>query len=156
METEFNRHWAEQGIERIYTSSTLTEAITTTAGYITESIEEIWRMMGSEDHDGDFHRFIDWVIEGLGENPSPDFRPLWKAMKEILDMTGQVADMEEWQVELEATQRLSPYIDPSKDRFDAVWMLLRQIISCLSGWLEGALEAVNEYTAGMQGYTTPS
>ena len=150
MQSELNLQWAELAIERIYKSSTLSEAISSTAGYITESIEEIWRMMGSEEHDRTFSHFIDWVIEGSGENSSPDFRPLWESMKEILDINEQIAGMEEWEVELVSTQRLSPYLDPSEDRLNAVWGLFRGIISCLLGWVDGTLKAVNEYRASMQ------
>ena len=151
METKLDRGWAEQAIERIYKNTTLRGAITMTAGYITDSIKEMWRLMDTEAHEQDFHRFIDWVIQGSTENDfSPDYRPVWGAMREILDMTLEIDGMEEWGVEFEATQRLAPYLDPQQDRLDGIWILFRQILSCLLGWVEGTLQAVIEWVESQE------
>ena len=144
METEFTFPWAEAAIDRIYNSANLREAINTTAGYITDIIDELRRLNRVVDEDAEYISFIDEIIRGLDDEMAKESRDLWEAAREFLRIYDILPDMEEWVMEFEATQRLAPYIDPQTDRLDGVWILLGNMIAHHQGWVEGELIGLEE------------
>ena len=144
METEFTFPWAEAAIDRIYNSSHLPEAITTTAGYLTDIIDELWRLNRVVDEDAEYLPFITEIIAGLDDETPQMSRDLWAAAREILKIYAMLPSMEEWEVEFEATQRLAPYLDPHMDRLEGVWVILGNMIAHHQGWVEGEASALTE------------
>ena len=144
METEFTFPWAEAAIDRIYNSANLREAITTTAGYLTDIIDELRRLNRVVDEDAEYISFIDDIIAGLDDETARESKDLWEAAREFLKIYAMLPSIEEWEVEFEATQRLAPYIDPQTDRLDGVWILLGNMIAHHQGWVEGELIGLEE------------
>jgi len=144
METEFTFPWAEAAIERIYNSTNLPEAITTTAGYLTDIIDELRRLNRVVDEDAEYISFIDDIIAGLDDETARESKDLWEAAREFLKIYAMLPSMEEWEVEFEATQRLAPYIDARMDRLEGVWVILGNMIAHHQGWVEGEASALTE------------
>ena len=139
MNTNFTFSWAEAAIDRIYNCTNLRTAITTTAGYLTDIVDELFRLNGVENGDAEYHSYIDELIECLDDDAARESRDLWEAAGKILQIYALLPVLEEWEVEHEATQRLAPYIDPKSDLLDGVWALLGNMIAHHQGWVEGEL-----------------
>ncbi|MCX8493995.1 MAG: hypothetical protein ORN23_07180 [Chthoniobacterales bacterium] len=144
METEFTFPWAEAAIDRIYNSTNLPEAITTTAGYLTDIVDEFWRLNRVVDEDAEYLPFINENIAGLDDETPQMSRDLLEASREILKIYAMLPSMEEWEVEFEATQRLAPYLDPQIDRLEGVWVILGNMIAHHQGWVEGEASELTE------------
>ena len=144
METEFTFPWAEAAIDRIYNSAHLPEAITTAAGYLTDIIDELWRLNRVVDEDAEYLPFITEIIDGLDEETPQMSRDLWEAALEILKIYAMLPNMEGWEVEFTATQLLGPYLDPQIDRLEGVWVILGNMIAHHQGWVEGEASALTE------------
>jgi hypothetical protein len=144
METEFTFPWAEAAIDRIYNSTNLPEAITTTAGYLTDIIDELRRLNRVVDEDAEYISFIDDIIAGLDDETARESKDLWEAAREFLKIYAMLPSMEEWEVEFEATQRLAPYLDPQMDRLEGVWVILGNMIAHHQGWVEGEASELTE------------
>jgi len=144
METEFTFPWAEAAIERIYNSGHLPEAITTTAGYLTDIVDELRRLNRVVDEDAEYISFIDDIIAGLDDETARESKDLWEVAREFLKIYAMLPSMEEWEVEFEATQRLAPYLDPQMDRLEGVWVILGNMIAHHQGWVEGEASALTE------------
>ena len=142
--TSFTFEWAEAAIERIYNSGHLPEAITTTAGYLTDIVDELWRLNRVVDEDAEYLPFIDDIIAGLDDETARESKDLWEAAREFLKIYAMLPSMEEWEVEFEATQRLAPYLDPQMDRLEGVWVILGNMIAHHQGWVEGEASALTE------------
>ncbi len=135
--------WAEEAIERVYNSTTLAEAITVTAGFITDIIDELNRLNDRE-HDTEYLPFIEEILEEA-DSSEPEYGWIfWTAAKAILEIYGGLPGKEACEVELESTRRLAPVLDPTKDRLDEVWILLGNVIAYLQGWTEGEAEGIRE------------
>jgi len=144
METEFTFPWAEAAIDRIYNCTNLPEAITTTAGYLTDIIDELRRLNRVVDEDAEYISFIDDIIAGLDDEIARESKDLWEAAREFLKIYAMLPSMEEWEVEFEATQSLAPYLDPQMDRLEGVWVILGNMIAHHQGWVEGEASALTE------------
>jgi len=145
METEFTSPWADAAIDRIYSSSNLREAITTTSSYISDIIEELRRLNCDENGDAEYLPFIDEIIELIDDGTLPECLAMWEATRATLEIYALIPGMQEWEVEFEATQRLAPYIDPQMDRLEGAWMLMGNIITHHQGWIEGEMDAIIEW-----------
>jgi hypothetical protein len=141
--TDLTFSWAEEAIERIYNSATLAEAISVTAGFITDIIDELNRL-NDRDKDPEYLLFIEGILKEV-DSLEPDYGWIfWTAAKEILEVYEGLTGKEAWEVEFESTKRLSPVLDPSKDRLEEVWVLLGNVIAYLQGWTEGEAEGIRE------------
>jgi hypothetical protein len=135
--------WAEEAIERVYNSTTLTEALAVTAGFVTDIIDELNRLHDRE-QDVEYLSFIEGILKDI-DSLEPEYGWIfWTAAKEILDIYEGLPGKEEWEVEFESTRRLAPVLDPTKDRLEEVWILLGNVIAYLQGWTEGEAEGIRE------------
>ena len=144
MKTEFTFPWAEAAIDRIYNSTNLPEAITTTAGYLTDIVDELWRLNRVVDEDAEYISFIDDILAEIDDETARESKDLWEVAREILKIYAMLPSMEEWEVEFEATQRLAPYLDPHMDRLEGVWVILGNMIAHHQGWVEGEASELTE------------
>lgn len=142
-ETNFTLNWAEAVIDRVYNSSTLPEAITVTAGFLAEIIDELHRLNDRE-QDVEYLTFINQTLGEMDSSSPEHARLFWTSAQEIFQIYETLPGMEEWEVEFEATQRLAQMLDPRNNRLDEVWMMLGSVIAYLQGWTHGEAEGIRE------------
>ena len=137
METDFSSKWANSAIDRIYNGKSLREAITTTAGYVTDIIDELWRLNCYDCAETDYLEYVEAKIQELEGDEFLEHALFWMVARDFLQIYEQLPEMAEWEVEFEASKRLVPLLDSFDNHQDGVWRLLGNLIAYLQGWVEG-------------------
>jgi len=140
MATQFTLQWVKNAAGRIGGSQSSREAISTTAGYLTDLHDELIRIRGNEPLVVDYLQFVHEEIksiESLGDRIEEGHLDLWRAVREVLKFYEQMPTMVEWDIDFTIGKELAGLLDPKLDRDGGVREVLVGLIFYVQGWVEG-------------------
>jgi hypothetical protein len=135
---DFGEGWLNDASDRIFAASSLGEALTVAAGYLTDLMDALALLRGEEELLGDYQLLITRELALIDSTPGADNEgqsAMWELAREILRLYERSAEWTENELTQEAKFTFCQFLAPEKSLQDGLKTVFVSVLAYHQGWL---------------------